>query len=86
MYGKNKYIDNACDHIVKLSTDEMKKLEYDQRFKALCDYNTQMHYNYNKGQFDAIATLYKSGHITLDIAASTLGITEEDFLARLNNK
>ena len=86
MYGKSEYIDKACDHIVKLSADEMKKLEYDQRFKALCDHNTQMHYNYNKGQFDAIATLYKSGNITLDIAASTLGITEEDFLARLNNK
>ena len=54
MYGKNEYIDKACDHIVELSADEMKKIEYDERFKALCDYNTQMNYNYNKGVEDGV--------------------------------
>ena len=49
MYGKNEYIDKACDHIVELSADEKKKLEYDIRFKALSDYNTQMSSSYNRG-------------------------------------
>lgn len=49
MYGKNKYIDKACDKIIKLSADEQKKIEYDQRFKALCDYTTLMNSNYEDG-------------------------------------
>ena len=49
MYGKNEYIDKACDHIKELSADEKKKLEYDIRFKALSDHNTQIHSSYNRG-------------------------------------
>ena len=49
MYGKNEYIDKACEQITKLSADEQKKREYDQRFKALCDYTSLMNSSYEDG-------------------------------------
>ena len=97
MYGKNEYIDKACDHIKHLSADEEKKLEYDLRFKALCDYNTQMHSSYNRGvkagieqgleqgKFDTIINLYNTGSLSLDVAAKELGLTNEEFLSKLDN-
>ena len=97
MYGKNEYIDKACDHIKHLSADEEKKLEYDLRFKALCDYNTQMHSSYNRGvkagieqgleqgKFDTIINLYNAGSLSLDVAARELGLTNEEFLSKINN-
>lgn len=49
MYGKDEYIDKACDTILRLSSDKEKKLEYDNRFKALSDFNTYYHSSLNKG-------------------------------------
>ena len=92
MYGKNEYIDKACDHIKELSADEKKKLEYDIRFKALSDHNTQIHSCYNRGvkagieegQFNTTAKFYNSGKISLEDAIEELNITKDEFLARLD--
>ena len=92
MYGKNEYIDKACDHIKELSADEKKKLEYDIRFKALSDHNTQIHSSYNRGvkagieegQFNTTAKPYNSGKISLEDAIEELNITKDEFLARLD--
>ena len=92
MYGKNEYIDKACDHIKELSADEEKKLEYDIRFKALSDYNTQINSSYNRGikqgieqgKFKIIANFYNSGKISLEDAIEELNITKDEFLARLD--
>ena len=92
MYGKNEYIDKACDHIKELSADEKKKLEYDIRFKALSDHNTQIHSSYNRGvkagieewQFNTTAKFYNSGIISLEDAIEELNITKDEFLARLD--
>lgn len=42
MADTNEYLSEAYNTLLKLSADEMKKLEYDAREKALKDYNTQM--------------------------------------------
>ena len=35
------------------------------------------------GEFNTLAELYKDGNISLDIALKKLGITEDEFLAKL---
>ena len=100
MYGKNDYIDKACDHVKELSSDEEKKLEYDLRFKALSDYNTQISSSYNRGikqgiqqgiqqgieqgKFKIIANFYNSGKISLEDAINELNTTKDEFLTQLD--
>lgn len=49
MMNKNEYIDEACEQIMKISADDIKRIEYEERVKAIRDYNTQMKANYKKG-------------------------------------
>ena len=42
MAKTNEYFDEAYNTLLHLSADEMKRLEYEAREKALKDYNTQM--------------------------------------------
>lgn len=43
MAEKDEYIREACGELKKLSLDEQKRIEYEQREKAIRDYNSQMH-------------------------------------------
>ncbi len=42
MAGKDEYIREAYDTLVKMSADEKKQMEYEAREKALRDYQSQM--------------------------------------------
>lgn len=42
MAKTDEYIEEACSELLKLSTDERKRLEYEAREKAVRDYNTLM--------------------------------------------
>lgn len=43
MANTNEYIDEAYNTLLKLSADDIKRLEYEAREKAIRDYNSQMH-------------------------------------------
>lgn len=49
MAKEDPYIDKAYDCLTKLSADEIKRLEYEARQKAIRDYNTQALSNWNAG-------------------------------------
>lgn len=42
MAKENEYIDEAYDELLKLSADDIKRLQYETREKALRDYNSQI--------------------------------------------
>ncbi len=42
MAGTSEYFGEAYEALQRLSADERKRLEYEQRDKALKDYNSQM--------------------------------------------
>lgn len=46
---ENPYIEKAYEHLTRLSADEIKRLEYEAREKAIRDYNHQMHSNFRQG-------------------------------------
>lgn len=45
----NEYVERAYERLVELSADEMKRLEYEAREKAVRDHNYLMKYNLNLG-------------------------------------
>lgn len=50
MAKEDEYLDEAYDTLKKLSADELKRLEYETREKALKDYNSQMSSALRRGQ------------------------------------
>ena len=38
-----------------------------------------------QGKFDTIINLYNAGSLSLDVAARELGLTNEEFLSKINN-
>lgn len=50
MYDKNEYIDKACNKVLQLSEDDIKKLEYEERLKNLRDYRVMMNQNLKQGR------------------------------------
>ena len=50
MAEKDEYIREACGELKKLSLDEQKRIEYEQREKAIRDYNSQMHSAERRGE------------------------------------
>ena len=50
MAEKDEYIREACGELKKLSLDEQKRIEYEQREKAIRDYNSQMHSAERRGK------------------------------------
>lgn len=49
MASKNEYIDEAYNILKKISADELKRLEYEARDKAVRDYNHQMYTSKRSG-------------------------------------
>lgn len=50
MRGENEYIDEACNELFKLSADDKKRLEYEQREKAIRDYHSQLNSARRQGE------------------------------------
>ena len=50
MAQKDEYIEEAYDELKKLSLDEQKRMEYEQRQKAIRDYNSQMNSAERRGE------------------------------------
>ena len=50
MAGKNEYLGEAYEALQRLSADDRRRLEYEERDKALKDYNTQMNSARRQGQ------------------------------------
>ena len=50
MANTNEYIDEACNELFKLSADDVKRLEYEAREKAIRDYNSQMNSARRQGE------------------------------------
>lgn len=50
MAGTSEYFGEAYEALQRLSADERKRLEYEQRDKALKDYNSQMNSARRQGQ------------------------------------
>lgn len=46
----NEYLDEAYNELLELSADDMKRLEYEAREKALRDYNSQMQSALKRGE------------------------------------
>ncbi|MBE5934948.1 MAG: Rpn family recombination-promoting nuclease/putative transposase [Lachnospiraceae bacterium] len=86
MMNTNEYIDEACNEVVKISSDEEKRLEYEARLKAERDYNAGMKTSYRKGHEDGVSEGIELGrdeektNIFKNLRA--LGIEDEDFLAK----
>jgi len=59
--SKNKYIGEAYNTLVELSSDEKKRLEYEAREKALRDYNSQISSAYQRGEKDGLEIGEKRG-------------------------
>ena len=49
---KNPVLQKAYDKLVHISADEQKRLEYEDRLKAIRDYNTQMQSSWEEGWED----------------------------------
>ena len=50
MAEKDEYIREAYEDLKKLSLDEQKRMEYEQRQKAIRDYNSQMNSAERRGE------------------------------------
>lgn len=76
MAKKNEYLDEAYQTLMNLSTDEMKRLEYEARQKALRDYNTQMGWARKEGLREGLQEGFRKGrqesiHILIDVLQET---------------
>ena len=84
MAEKKTCFEEAYDVLDKLSADEIKRLEYEAREKAIKDYNTQMWSAENRGlkkgreegREDAIMSMLKAG-LPVEIVAEIMEITVE---------
>ena len=61
MRGENEYIDEACNELFKLSADDKKRLEYEQREKAIRDYHSQLNSARRQGERECIEIGEKRG-------------------------
>lgn len=61
MAKENEYLDEAYRTLEELSADEWKRLEYEEREKALKDYNTQMGSALKRGEQYGIELGLKKG-------------------------
>lgn len=61
MAKANEYLDEAYRTLEELSADEWKRLEYEEREKALKDYNTQMGSALKRGEQYGIELGLKKG-------------------------
>ena len=61
MAKANEYLDEAYRTLEELSADEWKRLEYEEREKALKDYNTQMGSALKRGEQYGIEQGLKKG-------------------------
>ncbi len=59
--SNNEYIKEAVDTLEVISQDEIKRMEYNARQKAIWDYNTLMEENYNRGRSDLLARMAADG-------------------------
>ncbi|MDO4556765.1 MAG: hypothetical protein Q4B70_16755, partial [Lachnospiraceae bacterium] len=57
----DKYVEKAYNNLVELSADELKRLEYEEREKAIRDYNHQMKYQFLDGKEEGIEKGIKEG-------------------------
>lgn len=57
----NSYIERAYGKLAQLSADEMKRLEYEAREKAIRDHNYLMKYNLEQGMKKGLEEGHKSG-------------------------
>lgn len=94
----NPYIERAYGKLAQLSADEMKRLEYEAREKAIRDHNYLMKYNMEQGMKKGLEEGHKSGlekgrkeGIEQGLKASIeicqdCSFSKEDTLARLMEK
>lgn len=61
MAKKDEYIGEAYEVLQRLSADELKRLEYETRQKAIRDYNTQMNSAERRGIQQGIEQGRKQG-------------------------
>lgn len=54
MAKTNEYMEEAYSTLLELSADDMKRLEYEAREKALRDYNSQMSSSFQRGEKQGI--------------------------------
>ncbi len=59
MAKTNEYMEEAYSTLLELSADDMKRLEYEAREKALKDYNSQMGSAFQRGEKQGIKTSRK---------------------------
>ncbi|MDO4555826.1 MAG: hypothetical protein Q4B70_11860 [Lachnospiraceae bacterium] len=54
MAKTDKYVEKAYNNLIELSADELKWLDYEEREKAIRDYNHQMKYQFLDGKEEGI--------------------------------
>ena len=60
---RSEYIERAYERLTELSADEIKRLEYEAREKAVLDHNYLMNYNLELGRKEGIKRGLKEGRI-----------------------
>lgn len=86
MAKTNEYLDEAYQELMQLSADDIKRLEYEAREKALRDYNSQMSSARKMGIEQGVAKGKISGIKALIETCQELGADREDTVLRLQNK
>ncbi len=77
---KDPYIQSTYEHLLVISQDEQKRLEYEARQKAFLDYNQSI-FEAEQRKIIAIAEkMLEAGYDPTDILALT-GISEEQLMA-----
>jgi len=59
--NENRYLGRAYECLTNLSEDELKRLEYEAREKAIRDYNHQMRTNWEDGHEEGMKEGIKEG-------------------------
>lgn len=59
MAKKNEYVDEAYQELLNLSADDIKRLQYESREKAIRDYNSQINSAEERGEKRGAETLGK---------------------------
>lgn len=77
MTGRDEYIDEAYNELKKLSLDEEKRMEYEQRQKAIRDYNSQMKSAERRGEKKMLKKLIgekTAEGVSLEVTAAFLNL------------
>ncbi len=88
---ENEYIERAYDRLSELSEDEVKRLEYEAREKAIRDYDWQMYTSHEDGFNSGYKSGYEEGSMLGKIngyldGCMEFGMTEEEIVKRIMNK